>query len=176
MSFPRKVFVGTVAAAVGTVLLDVVTYADMAVRGRPPSAVPGTMVKNLAEYLGLEELAADDETAANRRSGIAALLGYANGLAVGAIYCALDPVLGKLPLTIRALLAGGAAMAAADVLAAKSGATDPKTWGTAGWLSDIVPHVVFGYAVACTFDALDDEVRGSQRDRHPLGGPEQAAK
>jgi hypothetical protein len=41
-----------------------VTYADMAVRGRPPSSVPGTMVRNLAEYLGLEGLAADDETAA----------------------------------------------------------------------------------------------------------------
>lgn len=174
MSFPRSVFAGTVAAAVGTVLLDVVTYADMAVRGRPPSTVPGTMVKNLAQYLGLEALAADDETAANRRSGIAAILGYANGVAVGAVYGALEPVLRKLPLTIRALVAGGAAMAAADVPATKSGATDPKTWGTAGWLSDILPHVVFGYAVACTFDALDGGERGSTQRRRRRGDPKQA--
>jgi hypothetical protein len=154
MSFPRSVFAGTVAAAVGTVLLDIVTYTDMAVRGRAPSTVPATTVNNLAQYLGLEGLAADDETSANRRSGFGALLGYANGIAIGGAYGALGPLAQKLPLTIRALAVGGVTMAAADVLATKSGATDPKTWDIKGWLSDIIPHVVFGYAVACTYDVL----------------------
>jgi hypothetical protein len=32
--------------------------------------------------------------------------------------------------------------------------TDPKTWGTAGWLADIVPHVVYGLTVVAVFDAI----------------------
>jgi hypothetical protein len=45
MSFLRSVLIGTAAGAVGTAALDVVTYADMAARGRPESSMPSTLVK-----------------------------------------------------------------------------------------------------------------------------------
>ena len=35
-------------------------------------------------------------------------------------------------------------MAGSDVPAVATGATDPKTWGTSGWLADIVPHAIYG--------------------------------
>ena len=153
----RSVLVGTVAGAVGTIALDVATYADMALRGRPSSDTPATFVKNLAASAGIEPLAADDETAKNRRSGVGALLGYVNGLLVGAVYGAVRPALrGRVPPVITALAAGVAAMAISDVPLVKSGATDPKTWGTEGWLADIVPHVVYGLVLALAFDALDE--------------------
>ncbi len=153
----RSLLVGTVAGAVGTIVLDVATYADMALRGRPASEAPSTLVKNVAAAADIAPLAADDDTAKNRRSGVGALLGYANGLAVGAVYGGLRPMLrGRVPLGIAALAAGAAAMALSDVPLVKSGATDPKQWGAEGWLADIVPHVLYGLAVAFAFDALDE--------------------
>lgn len=155
MSFIRSVLVGTAAGAVGTAALNIASYADMASRGRPASDTPATMVKNVASSIGIDALAADDDTASNRRSGVGALLGYANGLTVGAVYGAVRPSLhGRLPLLVGALAAGAAAMALADVPLAKSGATDPKTWGTSGWLADVIPHGLFGLALALSFDAL----------------------
>lgn len=157
MSVLRSVLVGTAAGAVGTAALNIVSSADMAARGRPPSEMPSTLVKQLACSAGIAPLAADDETARNRRSGVGALLGYVNGLGVGALYGAIRPALrGKVPLLAAALLAGGATMALSDVPAAKTGATDPATWGPSGWAADIIPHALFGLALAFAFDALDD--------------------
>jgi L-amino acid N-acyltransferase YncA len=153
----RSVLVGAVAGAAGTAALDITTYADMALRGRPSSETPSTMVKNVAESAGIEPLAADDDTAKNRRSGVGALLGYVVGLGVGAAYGVIRPGLrGKVPLVVAGLAAGAAAMALADFPAAKSGATDPKTWGASGWLADAIPHALFGLTLALTFDALDE--------------------
>jgi hypothetical protein len=152
----RSVLVGTAAGAVGTAALNIATYADMASRGRPSSETPSKLVKNVAASAGIQPLAADDETAENRRSGVGALLGYVNGIGVGAVYGLIRPaVRGRVPLLIAALAAGGAAMALSDVPATKSGATDPKTWGAAGWIADIVPHVLYGLALAFAFDALE---------------------
>ena len=154
----RSVLVGTAAGAVGTAVLNVATYADMAARARPASDAPSTLVKNVAQEAGLGGLAADDDAAKNRRSGIGALLGYANGLGVGAVYGAVRPALrGKVPRLVAGLVAGAAAMALSDVPLVKAGATDPKTWGAAGWLADAVPHALFGVALAFAFDALDAE-------------------
>jgi hypothetical protein len=154
----RSVLVGTAAGAVGTAALNIATYADMASRGRPSSDMPSKLVKNVASSAGIEPLAADDETAENRRSGVGALLGYVNGIGVGAVYGLIRPAIrGKVPLLIAALAAGGAAMALSDVPATKTGATDPKTWGPEGWIADIVPHALYGLALAFAFDALDAE-------------------
>jgi hypothetical protein len=153
----RSVLVGAVAGAAGTAVLDITTYADMALRGRPSSKTPSTMVKIVAESAGIEPLAAGDDTAKNRRSGVGALLGYAVGLGVGTVYGAIRPSLrGKVPLVVAGLAAGAAAMALADVPATTTGATDPKTWGPSGWLADAIPHALFGLTLALTFDALDE--------------------
>lgn len=148
--------IGTAAGAVGTAALNIATYGDMAVRGRASSDVPGKLVQSVAASAGIAPLAAEGATADNRRSGVGGLLGYADGLAVGAAYGALRPILrGRVPLLIGALVAGGAAMALSDVPATKTGATDPRTWGVQGWLADAVPHVLYGLALALAFDALD---------------------
>jgi hypothetical protein len=152
----RSVLVGAAAGAVGTVVLDVTTYGDMALRGRASSDAPATLVKNVAASAGIEPLTGDDETAKNRRSGTGALLGYVNGVGIGALYGALRPSLRGVPAVLAGLALGAAAMAASDVPLVKTGATDPATWGTAGWFADIVPHVLYGLALAFAFDALQE--------------------
>ncbi|MCA1716038.1 MAG: hypothetical protein LC781_03975 [Actinobacteria bacterium] len=67
----REALTGAAAGAVGTVALNAVTYADMALNGRPASSVPDTMAGTLAEKVGLDLSAEgedpDGETA--RRDG-----------------------------------------------------------------------------------------------------------
>lgn len=154
MSFVRRVCIGAIAGAVGTVALDVVSYGDVALRGREPSDVPATMVKNLAEAAGIGALASDDDDTANRRRGIGALFGYANGLAVGAAYGLVRPALRGVPAAVMAIAAGAAAMALSDAAIAKSGASDPTTWSAADWAADAIPHLAYGIALALSFDAL----------------------
>jgi hypothetical protein len=39
-----------------------------------------------------------------------------------------------------------------------TGATDPKTWGTSGWLADIVPHAtIYGLITVAAYELFDDE-------------------
>ena len=60
-----------------------------------------------------------------------------------------------MPSTLAGLAVGAAAMAASDVPMTKTGVTDPNTWGSEGWLADIIPHALYGVALAYTFDALE---------------------
>jgi hypothetical protein len=145
---------GIAAGSVATAALNVVTYGDMVVRGRPSSETPSKLVKSLATSLGIEPLAAEGEAADNRRSGAGALLGFVNGLGVGVAYAGLRPALRGVPPFFAGVLAGAAAMALSDVPMAKAGVTDPSTWGAEGWLADIIPHLAYGLALAYTYDAL----------------------
>lgn len=155
MSFVRHTLVGAIAGAAATSALNIATYADIAVRGRGESDVPSKMVKNAAEAAGAGALASDDETTQHRRSGIGALMGYADGLGVGVAYGALRPAARGVPVLLAALVAGAVAMALTDIAIAKSGASDPRTWGAADWAADAIPHLVYGLALALSFDALD---------------------
>lgn len=153
----RRLIAGAAAGAVGTAVLNIITYADMAWRGRPASEMPARLVKILAARSGLATLTADDEAAANRRAALGALLGYANGIGLGALYGAIRPALGeRVSPLVGGLAAGAAAMALSDVPASAAGATDPATWKPADWLADIVPHAFYGLAIALTFEALND--------------------
>src|SRR5579884_1129421 len=86
----QNVLAGTMAGALGTVALNVATYADMAIRGRSASSAPSHMVRILADKahlpLSSQGVGANDQTAQNRESGLGALLGYVNGLGTGALY------------------------------------------------------------------------------------------
>ena len=31
---------------------------------------------------------------------------------------------------------------------------DPRTWGAAGWVSDVLPHLAYGLAAATAYEAL----------------------
>ena len=152
----RDLGLGVVAGALGTLALDVTTYADIALRGRSPSDTPAQSVAKLADKFGLDSLAEanTDPTAANRRGGIGALVGYGTGVAAGAVYGLVRGQRHGVPLPIAGLVAGAAVMATTDVSLVRLGVTDPSTWGVSGWLSDIIPHAVYGLTTAAAFDWL----------------------
>lgn len=69
---------GLLAGAAGTIALDVATYIDLALCGRPCSTTPAIVVGIVADRMGLTAVGteAKDETASHRRSGLGALLGF----------------------------------------------------------------------------------------------------
>lgn len=158
-----EVLTGVAAGGLGTVASNIATYVDMAVRGRQSSDVPAQVAGKLAKGVGLK-LATNtgDEqeakaTAQARTSGLGALLGYAVGLGIGAAYGVVRPRLDGLSAPLAAAAVGLAAMAASDVPAVSTGATDPKSWGVSGWLSDLVPHLIYGAVTVVTLEVLRGE-------------------
>jgi hypothetical protein len=152
----REVLMGTAAGAVGTVALNMTTYADMAVRGRPSSSVPAEVAGKLAGRAGIDLSGEgfDEETVQNRKSGLGALSGYVVGLGVGTVYGLIRPALGDVSKPVAGAWLGLAAMAGSDVPAAALGVTDPTQWSANSWVSDIVPHMVYGLATAVAYDAF----------------------
>ena len=147
---------GLIAGTAGTAALNIVTYLDMLVRGRPASSMPATLVKHVAQAAGVDALASDDETTQHRREAVGSLLGYANGLGVGVVYGCIRPLVrGWIPLPLAAIVVGAAAMALSDIPAARAKATDPSSWAPADWLADALPHLTFGVVVAQTFERID---------------------
>lgn len=149
---PRNpLLLGIVAGAVGTVALNVATYADMAIRGRAGSSMPSAAAGKLAEDLGLS-LGEDDE-GSHRKTAVGQLLGYVTGLGVGVGYGALarrwDP-----PVPAAAVGLGLAAMASTDLAYTALGVSDPRTWSAKGWAADVVPHAAYGAAAAAAYKLI----------------------
>lgn len=141
---------GVVAGAAGTLALNAVTYADMAMRARPASRTPEKSVQKLAEmaHVGL----GPEERAANRRAGLGPLLGYLTGTGVAVTFAAL--VRRPARVSPAALALGAAAMLAADAPLAALRISDPRRWSRADWLSDIVPHLAYGLVTAAVWRRL----------------------
>ncbi|TMB90608.1 MAG: hypothetical protein E6J44_02235 [Chloroflexi bacterium] len=150
--------IGAVAGAVGTVALDVTTYADIAIRGRSSSGAPSQMVSILAKAVGLplssQGVGSEDQTAQNRESGLGALLGYVNGLGVGVAYGLLRSRQDDIPIPLAGIGVGLAAMAASDIPLIALRVSNPKTWELSGWAADAIPHLVYGLVTAIVYDAL----------------------
>jgi hypothetical protein len=144
------------AGAAGSTALNVATYLDMAIRGRPASRTAEETVRRLADksHIGL----GSDERAANRRSGIGPLLGYAAAIGTAVIFNAAArnrplPVPVATPvLTIGALVAADAPLTALRI-------TDPRTWSRTDWLADIVPHFIYGVVTAAVWHRLSSARR-----------------
>lgn len=140
--------------------LDLATYADMAIRGRSSSNGPSRMVATVARKLHLplstQGTGVEDQAAQNRESGLGALLGYVNGLGTGLAYGLLRSQLDDVSLPVAGAVVGLAAMAASDVPLVALKVSNPKTWGFSGWLSDLVPHLIYGLVTVATFEALSD--------------------
>src|SRR3954453_19928071 len=143
---------GLAAGAVGTTLLNAVTYLDMAVRGRPPGPVPDDAVDRMAERAGLS-LGGDEETASARRSAIGALMGFLTGASAGAVFGLARPLARDVSPGLAAVLVGLGTMAATDASSAAMGTTDPRSWSPQDWAADVIPHVAFGWGVVQTYDA-----------------------
>jgi hypothetical protein len=145
---------GLAAGAVGTSLLNTVTYLDMAIRGRPSSSVPTQDVEKLAGAAHVS-LGADEEKAEARKEGIGALLGFLTGFAGGAAFAAVRPLARDVPWPVAAAATGVAVMFATDLTSTAAGTTDPRSWSAVDWVSDIVPHLAYGAGVTLAYDALD---------------------
>lgn len=150
----RPLTQGLVAGSVGTAALNITTYGDMLLRARPASSVPSEVVDRLAERTGVE--LGGGEEASNRREAAGALLGFVTGLGVTAAYALVSGRRRTPPVSVTATapLLGAAAMAGSDVSATALGVTDPRSWSRSAWLSDIVPHLVYGLAAGATLRAL----------------------
>jgi hypothetical protein len=147
---------GLISGAAGSSALNIVTYLDMAVRGRPESQLPAQDVERLTSLAGVD-LGGDEQTAEHRKTALGSLLGYVSGLGIATAYAAAQPLLDGAPVPLRAMLVGAAAMAATDAASAALGVTDPRTWSATSWLSDAVPHLAYGAVTVVTHDALASE-------------------
>jgi hypothetical protein len=147
----RQILVGVLAGAAGTTALNALTYLDMAVRGRPSSGMPEQAVERTASKAGID-IPGDEETRSNRLSGLGPLTGVATGVGIGAAYGVVAGLIGRPPLALAGLLVGVGAMAGTDLSMVRMGLTDPRSWGVQGWLSDVVPHLAYGYATAATVE------------------------
>ena len=142
---------GIFAGAAGTTALDIVTYLDMTVRGRPASVLPAQAAGKLADRAGAD--LGSGEVAESRREGVGALLGYAVGLGVGGLYGLLAGDR-NVPLPVAALGLSAAGMAAGDAPYTALRLTDPREWDAVSWASDIVPHLVYGLTTAAVYRRL----------------------
>ncbi|MBL3808059.1 MULTISPECIES: hypothetical protein [Streptomyces] len=146
----RNLLRGGVAGAAGTTVLNAVTYADMAYRGRGSSGAPGEVVDRLADDTG-HPVPGSGDTRTNRLTGLGALSGIAAGCGTGVAVALLHGAGLRLPWWLGGPLTGALAMAAADLPLAGTGVSDPRTWSAKDWASDVVPHLAYGlvtYAVA----------------------------
>jgi len=154
MSLARGILRGAAAGAAGTTALNAVTYLDMAVRGRPASSAPQTAVRTIAGKLGVL-IPDDDETAENRVAGLGPMLGILTGIGVGMVLGAARGTGWRPALPLSAAIAALGAMVGSDLPMTGLGISDARHWSLADWLSDAVPHVVFGLVAAAVAAATD---------------------
>lgn len=152
-SAQRDVLNGVLAGAAGTLALNAVTYADIAIRGRPPSQTPEKSVERLADAAEVD--LGSGEQAKNRKVGLASLLGYATGVATAVAFAVLAGRR-RLPLPVAAGLLGAGAMFASDASMAALKVTDPRRWSRSEWISDAIPHLAYGATAAETWRRLCD--------------------
>ncbi|HEX6470045.1 MAG TPA: hypothetical protein VF069_13185 [Streptosporangiaceae bacterium] len=143
---------GLLAGAAGTVALNVSTYADMLVRGRGSSGVPAEVADRLADRAGITLGAPEQKS--NREQAAGAMMGFVTGLGTGAAYGMISGRGGSPPAWLAGPLLGAIAMAGSDGPAAALGVADPRQWSRTAWLSDIVPHMVYGMVTAVAYRAM----------------------
>jgi hypothetical protein len=135
---------GAAAGAAGTSTLNVITYLDIALRGRPTSSTPERTVEAMARLFGLT-IPGSGDLLVNRISGLGALTGYAAGIGMG-ILLGLAYSSGWRPrLVVATLVASAIALVGTNGPMTVLGVTDPRTWSVVDWISDLIPH--FGYGV-----------------------------
>jgi hypothetical protein len=157
----RPLIHGITAGAVGTAVLNTVTYLDMVVRDRPSSNVPAETAERATDLVGAT-LAADEgddddsePEGQNRKQGTGALMGYLAGYGVGAAYGLLRPgALADVPRSLAGVGIAAAATVATVLPYSALGVSDPRTWPPKSWAADIIPHLCYGWATAAAFDAL----------------------
>lgn len=139
------------AGAAGSTALNVVTYLDMAIRGRPASQSAEEVARRLTDRAHIR--LGPDKPAANRRSGLGPLLGYGGAIGTAMIFGAVTRNR-RIPLPVATPLLTIAALVAADAPLSALRVSDPRTWSRTDWLADIVPHLVYGLVTATVWHRL----------------------
>ncbi len=142
---------GAIAGAVGSTVLNAVTYLDMTLRGRPASSTPEQTAGRVADLTQLH--LGSGQRADNRRSGLGPLLGYGLGVGAGVAFALLARGR-RTPLALGSGVLGGGVMTLSDSSYAVLGVSDPRTWSRVDWLSDLIPHLAFGLSAAATWNRL----------------------
>lgn len=137
---------GAAAGAAGTTALTAVTTLDTAVRDRPASDAPEQVVAALADRAGVS-------VPDGRLAALGPLAGVSTGVGLGAAAGALRAAGLRLPTAVGGPLLGVAAMLASDGPIAALGISDPRRWTRADWLTDAVPHLVYGITTHATLVA-----------------------
>ena len=149
----RTAVLGALAGAVGVTALNAASYLDVSVRGRASSDAPAKLAERIVDRLAIP-LAHDPAKRQRQLAGIGPLLGIATGVAVG-VACGLGrSQLERMPFLLASMATGATAMLCSDVPLAATGVSDPRSWSMADWISDLVPHLVFGAAVEATLRSL----------------------
>jgi uncharacterized membrane protein len=143
-----------------------VTYLDMAVRGRAASDAPEQVVTRLARRVGVDVPGAKARRR-NRIAGLGPLAGIGTGVGVGAVAGLLRSAGVRLPTAIGGPLLGAAAMLASDAPLALLGISDPRRWSAVDWVSDAVPHLVYGVTTHATLVAAAP----AEEERRPAPRP-----
>lgn len=154
----NRVLRGAIAGAAGTIALDLTTYGDMLLRGRGASSVPAKMAGVLGEQLGITAVATSmtGDEADNRRQAAGALLGYGTGVGIGVLYGLVRGASTRGASPVAGAAVGLSAMAASDAPIALTGVSDPATWSVTDWLSDVIPHLVYGVVTVAVYDAIGE--------------------
>ncbi|MCP9952114.1 hypothetical protein [Actinomadura madurae] len=142
---------GLAAGAAGTTALNLVTYLDMAVRGRPASSTPEQSVERLADVAGVD--LGEGEQADNRKAGLGPILGFGTGLGAGLLF-GLVAGRRRVPRPVGAVALTGLAMLGSSAPMTLLGLTDPREWTASDWAADVIPHLAYGAVAAGVYDAL----------------------
>lgn len=141
---------GLLAGAVGTTLLNLASYADMALTGRGASTAPAETVQRALDRLGVRS-----PSGGPARDALGAVAGIGAGLGVGVLAAGARRMGVRLPAPAGAAVVGALAMAATDAPMASLGVSDPRSWSAADWTRDIVPHLAYGVGVRWVLDATE---------------------
>jgi uncharacterized membrane protein len=152
---------GLVAGAVGTTVINAVTWLDMAIRGRPASELPRRTVEASLDALGVD-LPGNAHQRRNREEAFGALSGIGAGLGVG-VAASTGRALGlRLPGPLGAVVTGLGAMAMTDLSAQSLGTTDIGSWSAADWAADLVPHLTYGFATTAVLRGMERREPGAK--------------
>lgn len=145
---------GLVAGAAGTTALTVVRSIDMAWQARAASDAPARTIDSLASTLG-HGVPGVGDAREHRLDALGALGGTTVGLLVAVAASAARAGGLRLPAPLGALATGAAAMAASDVPLVALDISDPQTWTTQAWVSDIAPHLAYGVVTSAVLRASE---------------------
>lgn len=157
----RELARGAAAGALGAAALNMTTYGDMAIRGRSASDLPAQTAAAIAKKANVP-LQMEGEKKAKKESreqGIGALLGFASGVTVGALYGVVRERLPAKAVPFAGFGVGALATLTGNAPQVGLGLSNPKEWGAKGWAADLIPHMVYGFVTVGAYEAM--------RDGHP---------